>query len=100
MDLQGADLDRFRLSIDLLLGRKPRYESRPLGYFVPQLAPVEFFDRKLFPWLEAVEAATEQVRDEFLQVLQQDSGFVPYVRQGHDEPLAQWAELKIGRAHV
>lgn len=92
-DLQGADLDRFRLSVDLLMGRKPRHESRPLGYFVPQLAPVEFFDRNLFPWLEAVEAATEQVRDEFLQVLEQDTGFVPYVRQGNDQPLAQWAEL-------
>ena len=92
-DLQGADLDRFRLSMDLLLGRKPRYESRPLGYFVPQLPPVEFFDRKLFPWLEAVEAATDQVREEFLHVLEQDTGFVPYVRQGQDQPLAQWAEL-------
>ena len=92
-ELQGADLDRFRLSMDLLMGRKPRYESRPLGYFVPQLPPVEFFDRKLFPWLEAVEAATDQVREEFLQVLEQDTGFVPYVRQGQDQPLAQWAEL-------
>ncbi|NBU89098.1 MAG: aspartyl beta-hydroxylase [Betaproteobacteria bacterium] len=91
--LSGNELDRFRLSIDILMGRKPRYESRPLGYFVPQLAPVEFFDRDAFPWLEAVEACTADVREEFLQVLAQDTGFVPYVRQSEDQPLNQWAEL-------
>jgi len=33
------------------------------------------------------------VREEFLQVLAQDTGFVPYVRQSEDQPLNQWAEL-------
>ena len=88
-----AELERFRLSLDILWGRKARHEARPLGYFVPALAPVEFFDRQLFPWLEAVEAATTVIRQEFLQVLESETGFAPYVQQDSDQPLAQWAEL-------
>ena len=89
----GAMLDRFRLSMDILWGRKRRYESQPLGYFVPGLPPVEFFDRGLFPWLEAVEGYSDLIRQEFLNVLASDDGFAPYVRQTADQPLNQWAEL-------
>lgn len=89
----GEDLERFRLSLDILLGRKRRYDSLPMRYFVPQLAPVEFFDRSLFPWLGEVEAATDAIREEFLAVLREDSDFVPYIQYAEGEPVAQWAEL-------
>lgn len=90
---QGRDLDRFRLSLDLMLGRKQRYESQPIGYFFPQLLPREFFDRQRFPWLDGIEAAASQIRDEFLVVLAAEHGFVPYLNYADDQPLDQWAEL-------
>jgi len=92
-DNAGEPLDRFRLSLDIMLGRKRRYDARPSRYFVPQLAPVEFFERGLFPWLDEVEAATPAIRAEFLAVLHADEGFAPYIQYGLDEPVEQWAEL-------
>jgi len=89
----GAELDRFRLSLDIMFGRKKRYESQPMNYFFPQLAPVEFFERRQFPWMEALEARTEQIREEFLAVLQGEQGFIPYLSYSEDQPLNQWVEL-------
>ena len=89
----GEDLRRFRDSVDILVGRKRRYDSHSVVYHYPRLAPIEFFDRPEFPWLEAVEAATDAVRGEFLAVLRADSGFTPYVEYPPDVPVNQWAEL-------
>jgi len=87
-------LERFRLSLDILTGRKQRFDSQPMRYFVPQLPVVEFFERSTFPWLDAVEASWEDIRDEFLSVLRADQdGFVPYITYGADQPVAQWKEL-------
>jgi len=90
---RGEDLGRFRDSIDIFLGRKRRFDSLPTVYHVPHLAPVEFFARERFPWLDAIEARWEAIRDEFLAVLREDHGFAPYVAYPADVPLNQWAEL-------
>lgn len=87
------DCARFDLSVDILLGRRKRFDSQPMRLYMPGLLPVEFFDRRLFPWLEEVEARTAEVRDEFLQLLAADAGFEPYIQYRDDEPVAQWAEL-------
>lgn len=92
-DNAGDDLERFRLSLDILLGRKRRFDSMPMRYYVPGLAPVEFFDRALFPWLDEVEAASDRIRAELLGVLGAESEFVPYIQYRADAPVAQWAEL-------
>lgn len=90
---RGEDLRRFRDSLDILAGRKRRYDSQPTVYHVPHLAPIEFFPRERFPWLDAIEARTEAIRDEFLEVLRAETGFAPYVAYPADVPLNQWAEL-------
>ncbi|MFY9509968.1 MAG: aspartyl/asparaginyl beta-hydroxylase domain-containing protein [Rubrivivax sp.] len=92
-DCDAAALQRFQLSLDILVGRKRRHDAQPMRYFVPQLAPVEFFDRALFPWLDAIEAGTEAIRDECLAVLRSDRGLEPYIQYAPDQPVAQWAEL-------
>ncbi len=89
----NAALDRFKLSVDILVGRQRRFEPQPMRYFMPQLPVIEFFDRSSFPWLDAVEAAWEPIRDEFMAVFRADEGFVPYITYGSDQPAAQWAEL-------
>ena len=86
-------LDRFKLSVDMLVGRKRRFDPQPMRYFIPQLPVIEFFDRSTLPWLDAVEAEWEPIRDEFLAVLRADEGFTPYISYGADQPVAQWAEL-------
>jgi aspartate beta-hydroxylase len=92
-EMQGERLGRFRDSVDIMLGRKRRYDSQSMMYHYPGLAPVSFFERADFPWLDAVEAQTDAIRDEFLTVLASEEGFTPYLTYGCDQPLNQWAEL-------
>jgi aspartate beta-hydroxylase len=89
----GADTSRFQLSLDIMLGRKQRFESRPSQFLVPNLACVEFFDRAQFPWLDEIEAGTDDIRREFLAVLQADEGFRPYLTYSADKPMNQFGEL-------
>ena len=84
---------RFREAVDLLAGRRRRFESFPSSFFFPRLETIEFFDRPLFPWLDEFEANTEAIRDEFVAVLQEDRGFSPYIGYPDGVPLNQWAQL-------
>jgi tetratricopeptide (TPR) repeat protein len=88
-----GDTSRFKLSMDIMLGRKQRFESKPSQFLVPHLAPVEFFDRALFPWLDEIEAGTYEIRREFLAVLQADEGFRPYLTYSADKPKNQFGDL-------
>jgi aspartyl/asparaginyl beta-hydroxylase (cupin superfamily) len=93
-DYQGEDLRRFRDSLDTMLGRKRRYESQPALFHYQGLAPISFFERGSFPWLDEFEAVTGEIRDEYLAaVASRQEGFTPYISYGADQPLAQWAEL-------
>jgi len=92
-NLTGENLGRFRDSLDIMVGRKKRYDSRSEIYHFPRLAPIEFFERGDFPWLDAIEGATEQIRDEFLEVLRAEEGFTPYISYPNDVPHNQFAEL-------
>jgi len=89
----SENLKRFRDSLDIMVGRKRRYESRSEIYHYPGLAPIEFFDRADFPWLDPIEAATDDIRDEFLDVLKAEEGFTPYISYPPGVPLNQWVEL-------
>lgn len=89
----GENLKRFRGSVDMLVGRARRYDSQSAIYHYPNLAPTEFFDRAAFPWLDPIEAATDEIRDEFLAVLQTEEGFTPYITYPDDVPQNQFAEL-------
>jgi aspartyl/asparaginyl beta-hydroxylase (cupin superfamily)/cytochrome c-type biogenesis protein CcmH/NrfG len=89
----GEDLRRFRESIDIMVGRKRRYDSQSMRYHYPGLLPRAFFPRAEFPWLDAIEAGTDAIRDEFLRVLQTEEGFTPYLTYSDDIPHNQFAEL-------
>jgi aspartyl/asparaginyl beta-hydroxylase (cupin superfamily) len=62
-------------------------------YHFPTLAPIEFFDRADFPWLDPIEAGADAIRDEFLAILAAEEGFTPYITYPPDVPHNQWAEL-------
>jgi aspartyl/asparaginyl beta-hydroxylase (cupin superfamily) len=90
---QDPTVTRFRDSVDMMLGRAKRYESRAAIYQYPHLPAIEFFDRADFPWLDAFEQATADIRDEFLDVLKSEEGFAPYITYPPDVPHNQWVEL-------
>jgi len=92
-EMDSAGKSRFGLALDIVSGRKQRYESQSMVFHYPGLLPVEFFDRKHFPWMDGVEAQTSVIRDEFLQVLSTEEGFSPYLTYASDLPLNQFAEL-------
>jgi aspartyl/asparaginyl beta-hydroxylase (cupin superfamily) len=92
-DMHGEDLSRFRESLDIMMGRRRRYDPQPALFHFQGLAPTSFFERADFPWLDPIEAATDAIRDEFLAVLEAEQGFTPYLTYASDQPLNQWAEL-------
>ena len=70
------------------------YHSEPTHYHYPGLAEREFHDRADFPWLDALEAATDAIAADFARVVAAEhAGLVPYIQYPDDVPLRQWAEL-------
>jgi aspartate beta-hydroxylase len=84
--LHGAPSARFSQSVDLLCGKRKLYLPAPRLYLYPELPAVQFFDRAQFPWLTALEAATNDIRDELQDVLAQPDAFAPYVRSDPSRP--------------
>jgi len=91
----GADVqERVNDCLGAVVGKNRIYVSQPTFSHFPRLPAIQFFDRKDFPWVPELEAATDDIRTELLGLLQQARGnFVPYLQHGSDEPLNQWREL-------
>src|SRR5437764_1020376 len=95
---RGSRCRRIDRCIDLLTGKRRRYAPQPTFLYVPELPAIEFFERAAFPWLEAIEEATEDIRAELARVLASDqAGLQPYVAYGDGVPLDQWRELNKSR---
>lgn len=71
---------RFRQSLDLLLGRKQIFLQQPRLYYFPGLPQTQFFERADLPWLDQVEAATDDIRAELLQVMRDSDAFEAYIK--------------------
>src|SRR5262249_43179598 len=65
----GLAQDRVDACLAVSLDRKRIYTSQPTMPHFPRVPAVSFFDRHDFPWLEKVEAATDDIRQELLQLL-------------------------------
>ncbi len=84
--------------IDLLTGRSRRYAPQPTFMYFPGIPALEFFDNADFPWLAAIEAATDAIRAELTGVFAADQeGLEPYVAYPDGVPLDQWRELNRSR---
>ncbi|MBI3715572.1 MAG: aspartyl/asparaginyl beta-hydroxylase domain-containing protein [Betaproteobacteria bacterium] len=77
---------RFDESVDILFGQKKIYIQQPRYYFFPGLPQKQFYDRADFAWMDRVEAATADIRDELRKVLRDHSAFQPYVQGNADRP--------------
>ena len=94
----GAAQRRLDKCVELLTGRRTRYHSEPTFMYFPEIPTIEFFAREDFPWLGAIEAATDDIRAELTNVLVSDrEGLAPYIDYPVGVPLDQWRELNKSR---
>ncbi|MBV6416909.1 MAG: hypothetical protein CMLOHMNK_01527 [Steroidobacteraceae bacterium] len=77
---------RFSRSVDIALGEKQIYLQQPRFFYFPELPQIQFYARERFPWLDEVEAATDAIRAELIDVLRDDSAFKPYVTGSANRP--------------
>jgi aspartate beta-hydroxylase len=76
----GEGNARFGEALALLLGEKRIYTQQPKYFYFPGLPQVQFFDRETLPWLDPVEAATADIRQEVLGLLDEPGALRPYVQ--------------------
>ena len=68
--------------------------QQPAFLFVPGLDDRPWWPREAFPFLAALEAQTDAIRDELIAVLDADAGFAPYIDMPADAPAAPtWSAL-------
>jgi aspartate beta-hydroxylase len=84
--LDRPEARRFRQSLDLLLGKSEIYPQRPRHYYFPELPHIGYADRSAFPWMDRVEAATDDIRAELLRVIEEDGAFAPYLEPEPNRP--------------
>jgi aspartyl/asparaginyl beta-hydroxylase (cupin superfamily)/Tfp pilus assembly protein PilF len=91
-------LQRFERCLETLLRKKPVYRPQPSFMYFPRLPALEFYERSDFPWLDSIEAATDEIRSELINVLQEGPSVLkPYVDIPAGMPLDQWRELNQSR---
>jgi len=84
-------IDRFRSNA---VRRTRAYHSEPTDFQFPELTEREFHPRRLFPWLEKLEEATEEISAELRAVMAAERAeLVPYVQFEDHLPMDQWRPL-------
>lgn len=88
---QRKRMARFRSNT---VRRTRQYHSSPTHYHYPELTEREFHPRRLFPWIEKLEAATEAITTELRAVMAAERAeLVPYVQYDDHVPMDQWRPL-------
>ena len=92
-------LRRFDRCMAILMQRQLIYRQQPTFLYFPELPPIEFHERANFPWLDSIEAATDDIRAELVDVLAEDrAALEPYVTHGTPRTVEQkWRELHQSR---
>jgi aspartate beta-hydroxylase len=90
----AAAQERINHCIDAALGKRRIYHAQPTFLHVPKVPAHEFYPRELFPWIEELEAATDEIREEFRAARAEDeAGFNPYLNHPDNQPLDKLAVL-------
>jgi aspartate beta-hydroxylase len=106
-----ASIERLHHAAEMFAGIRPlRHEHprwRPGLFYVPGMAPRQFFEREEFPWVDALERQTDAIRDELRTALSDMRGFKPYVQyaEGSEQARvwralngsADWSTLHLSR---
>lgn len=78
--VEGRSSSRFTHALDLMTGRRQAYFQQPQAFFFPELPHIQFYPREMFPWMDPIEAATDDIAGELEAVLRNDAGFTPYLK--------------------
>jgi len=98
-DASERDLRRVSAAIDVMLGRRRVYANECFGMHYPFLPADEFFDRDHFPWLSELEAQTDVIKAELIELLSSgDAGLSPYVEMPPGTPENKWSGLNNNKA--
>ena len=84
--LGGPGTERFAHAVDLLLGKREIYYQQPKYFFFPGLPHTQFFDRRQFPWVGALERASEGIIAEVCAIVEAGTGVVPYIQRETNRP--------------
>ena len=76
----GTSDRRFTHALDILTGRKQPYLQQPRAFYYPELPNIQFYPREQFPWMDALESATDAIAGELSSVLGDQSAFAPYLK--------------------
>lgn len=95
-EAQASDEERDRIERfkSNTLRKTHVYHSEPTHFAFPGLTEREFHPRSEHPWLDRLEAATEDFTAELQAVMSAERAeLVPYIQYFEHEPLAQWRPL-------
>jgi len=84
--VERPEARRAAKALELLLGKSQLFLQEPKHFYFPELPNIEWAERAEFPWLDKLEAATDDIRDELKRVLEEDHAFQPYVEAEADRP--------------
>jgi aspartyl/asparaginyl beta-hydroxylase (cupin superfamily) len=77
---------RFARSLDITLGKRQIFYQQPVTYYFPELPQIQFYERDEFPSLDAIEAATDDIRAELIELMKTDEDFSAYVTGEANRP--------------
>jgi len=94
----GEPQGRFDKCLATLLQKQRIHRQKPTFMYFPHLPAIEFYDRGDFPWLDSIEAATDDIRAELMAVLADGPSILePYMTLPAGVALHQWRELNHSR---
>jgi aspartate beta-hydroxylase len=76
----GKRNSRFQQSLDIILESQEVYYQEPKHYYFPGLPQIQFYEREQFDWVESIESATDDIRAELTNVMDNPSLFSPYLK--------------------
>jgi len=95
---KDQSLRRFDKCVDTMLQKRRIWRQQPTFMYYPELPAIEFYERADFPWLDGIEAAADDIRGEFLDVMSEGSTVLdPYVADPQGLAMDQWRELNHSR---
>ncbi|MBY9067611.1 aspartyl/asparaginyl beta-hydroxylase domain-containing protein [Hyphomonas sp. WL0036] len=75
----GGESSRFSESLEILFGRRQIYVQQPTKFYFPGLPQIQFYNTDLFDWAADLEAKTDSIRHELLNVMADEAAFAPYL---------------------
>lgn len=95
----SASLHRFDRCVESLLGKRKIFRQQPTFMQYPGLPAIEFYDRNEFPWLDELEAATDDIRAELVALLEEGGQSIldPYVADQSGLDIKYYRQLNRSR---